>query len=599
MIGPEWNHEKSVIFLRWILAISIFAGMFFFISENPGAVQNVGRLVKLGIGVLIGYMFLHVLFGRLEIDHYHYLAWTFDLIAAFLLVKFTGGIYAGQGEVNQPVVNFFTFLFPLLVLNNAAGRSVCEGVGSALVVDGVLAYFFFSSPPTSGVYWGLFIILGLLNVALGSLSLFTQKWIVVGDVDEMKKKKLEVEKAYQNLRKEVEVRKNREQELYDKTRKLTTVIQVSRALGSSYHLFDLFETIVEKAREEVNSRMAFIMLEKEGKLEVVYSEGVSLLTKEVLECRVEKGQGVIADVMLKSESIKLNRKEQPEMFEDFIGAAEKLNTLLVVPLRAPNEKKPLGVLGVANLLIGESYTSEHEDFLGIFAIEAAMFIRQLKLKHDLEHSYFELIMALAQAIEAKDPYTRGHVQRVQDYSVKLARALKLNPLEIKRIEKAAILHDIGKIATPENILNKPGRLTDEEFVIMKDHVVESRKMLADITVGIDEKTKDYVAYHHERWDGKGYPKGLKQDEIPLGAQIIAVADTFDAMTSDRPYRKGFEVEDALKRLVDTAGSQFNPKVLHTFFDIMHFDKKTRKLKKELPETIDTDKKGEKMDEKAS
>ncbi len=586
MIGPEWNHEKSVVFLRWIFVLAVFASLLFFTMEHPNAIPHSRELLVLGGIALVLTFMLNTLFGKVDLNQYHYLGWAFDFIVIFLLIKYTGGAFFEPAKTTPPFVNIFLFLFPLLVLNNSIGKNWQSGLGSALLVNIALLYFLLTTQGALKTYWSLFAFLGIFNFALGSLFMFSEQWIVVGDTTELKEREREVEQAYQTLRKEIEIRKRREQELSDKISKLHTITQVSRALGSIYDLPHLFEMIVEKAKEEVNSQMAFIMLEKDSFLEVVHAEGVSEITQDVFKCRVAKGQSVIADVMLKSEPIRISRKENPDIFSDFAGATERLKTMLLVPLKAPKDKKPIGVLGVANLYVGDSYTQEHEDFLAVFAIEAAMFIRQLQLKHDLERSYFELIMALAQAIEAKDPYTRGHVQRVAEYSIRLARALRLPPSEISRIEKAAILHDIGKIATPEHILNKPGRLTDEEFAIMKMHVVESRKMLSEITAGIDEKTKDYVAYHHERWDGKGYPEGLKGDEIPLGAQIIAVADTFDAMTSDRPYRKGFPPEEALRRLINTAGTQFNPHILHTFFDLMNFDKETGKIKSIVTDTIE-------------
>lgn len=587
MIGPEWNQEKMIIFVRWIMVVAIIAGLFFYLSGHPDSMGDTSRLVKLGAGALIGTILLTLLFQKFQVRQYHYFCWLFDVAIVTLLVSFTGGAYSvlPKGATGIPT-NIFLIFFPLLVLSNSVGKPWYSGLGSATAVNGILAYLFYMANPGAPIPWTLYVLLAVFNFAVGSFFLFTEQWIVVGDTEETKKKEQELDKAYQNLRKEVAQREKREQELYDKTRKLTTVIQVSRLLGSSMHLGDLFDVIIEKAREEMNSQMAFIMLTQNDEMSVVHSIGVSEITKDIFKCRVAPGQGTFSDVIIQSKSFRLNSREHKDMFQTFAGSIEKMRTLLVVPLRAPKDDKPLGVLGVANMLVGENYTEEHEDFLGIFAIEAAMFIKQLKLRQDLERSYFELITTLAQAIEAKDPYTRGHVNRVADYAVRLSKALKLPVSEVDRVEKAAILHDVGKIATPEHILNKPGRLTDEEFAIMKDHVVESRKLLAEITSGIDESVKSYVSFHHERWDGKGYPKGLKGDQIPLGAQIIAVADTFDAMTSDRPYRKGFEAEDALSRLIDAAGTQFNPRVLHTFFELMDFDVKSQKIRPRITETVE-------------
>ncbi|MCE1245123.1 MAG: HD domain-containing protein [Firmicutes bacterium] len=583
MIGPEWNQEKMIIFARWILIVAVFAGLFFFL-EGQGF-PNSANLVKLGAGAILGAAFLSAMFGRIKLSQYHYFCWVFDVTLITLLILNTGGaVYAAPKGAMGVSVNMFLFLYPLLVLSNSSGKPWYSGMGSALIVNGVIAWLF---SRTATPQWSMFAILAVFNFALGAFFMFAEQWIVVGDVDEAKKKEKELEKAYEHLRKEVAQREKREQELFDKTRKLTTVIQVSRMLGSSLHLGDLFEIMIEKAREEMNSSLAFVMLlDNHGSLEVVHSIGMSEITKDLFRGKVMPGGGLMSDVILQSKSYRLNSRDHKEVLGQFAGSIEKIRTIILVPLKAPKDDTPLGVLGVANMLVGEEYGADHEDFLGIFAIEAAMFIKQLKLREDLERSYFELIITLAQAIEAKDPYTRGHVNRVADFAIRLAKALKLPASEVARVEKAAILHDVGKIATPEHILNKPGRLTDEEFCIMKDHVVESKKMLQEITTGLDEQIKNYVGYHHERWDGKGYPQGLKGEEIPLGAQIIAVADTFDAMTSDRPYRKGFANEEALKMLVDSAGTQFNPRVLYAFFELMDFDQKTGKIKPRLADTVE-------------
>ncbi len=175
---------------------------------------------------------------------------------------------------------------------------------------------------------------------------------------------------------------------------------------------------------------------------------------------------------------------------------------------------------------------------------------------------------MLQALQIKDDYTRWHVKRVADYSRDIAKALGLPSSEVNRIHKAAVLHDIGKIRTPDDILKKPGKLDDDEFKIMRQHAAEGRNILSQLKGGVDKKILDYVGYHHERWDGKGYPDGLKGDRIPIGAQVIAVADTYDAMTSDRPYRKGMPGEEALSLMAQGSGTQFSPVVLKKFLEIM-------------------------------
>lgn len=177
-------------------------------------------------------------------------------------------------------------------------------------------------------------------------------------------------------------------------------------------------------------------------------------------------------------------------------------------------------------------------------------------------SYLQVIVSLVNALEEKDIYTRGHTQRVCDYAVILAEYLGLPKEEVENIKTAALLHDIGKIGIPDSILNKKGRLTEEEFSFIKKHPVLGVKILEPI----DEfkKFSSYILYHHERFDGRGYPHGLSGNMIPLGARIIAIADSFDAIVSGRSYKKGFSFPEAVNRLKEVKGKQFSPELVDKF-----------------------------------
>jgi len=179
---------------------------------------------------------------------------------------------------------------------------------------------------------------------------------------------------------------------------------------------------------------------------------------------------------------------------------------------------------------------------------------------------FEIATSLAGAIDAKDPYTKDHSTSVSRYAEALARAINLPEPEVERIKLGALLHDVGKIGIPENILQKQGSLSDEEWKIMKQHpVIGAEKVLMP-----NASLRDLipiVKYHHERVDGKGYPEGLKNDEIPLGAKIVSIADTYHALTSDRPYRKGLSIDKALSILEEGSGTQWDTDLLRTFINI--------------------------------
>lgn len=178
----------------------------------------------------------------------------------------------------------------------------------------------------------------------------------------------------------------------------------------------------------------------------------------------------------------------------------------------------------------------------------------------------QAVQALAQALEAKNPYTKGHSERVAEVSEHLAITLGLPHAHVERIRIAGMLHDIGKIGVPESVLLKPEKLTDPEFELMKKHPVDGQNILRPIASLFDILPTVY--HHHERYDGKGYPMGLKGDAIPLWARILGVADAYDAMTTDRPYRKAFAKDVAAKEIARCSGTQFDPAIARAMCEIL-------------------------------
>ncbi len=194
--------------------------------------------------------------------------------------------------------------------------------------------------------------------------------------------------------------------------------------------------------------------------------------------------------------------------------------------------------------------------------------RDLKIKQleeELKRAQTGTICALSLLLDLKDLKTGLHATRLAEWAVRVAEHMGVGHEAIKEIEVASLLHDIGKIGVPDAILLKPGKLTKEEFGVVKKHPEYGWAILNSVP-GL-ERTSLLVLHHHERFDGKGYPAGLSGKSIPLGARIVAVVDTFDAMLSNRPYRKGFSAGEVLERLEPEAGTQFDPDVLQHFFDI--------------------------------
>lgn len=213
-------------------------------------------------------------------------------------------------------------------------------------------------------------------------------------------------------------------------------------------------------------------------------------------------------------------------------------------------------------LSGEPYTDYDRDIMTFISNSIGIGMENVRLMDQLQVTYIATLRSLIQILEAKDPYTRGHTERVASYSMALANRLQMGADDLRRILFGSLLHDIGKIGLRDDIINKPGPLTPEEWVQMKMHpvvgaqIVEKMEFLTGAV--------DIVRHHHESWDGKGYPDGLAGDKIPLIARIVTVADSFDAMTTDRPYRKALTTAEALRRLEESAGVQFDPRLARVF-----------------------------------
>jgi HD-GYP domain-containing protein (c-di-GMP phosphodiesterase class II) len=228
------------------------------------------------------------------------------------------------------------------------------------------------------------------------------------------------------------------------------------------------------------------------------------------------------------------------------------------------QDRVMGWLGCFNKQ-GDDFTTNDSKLLNSIASQTAVFLENTALFNDVRGLMMGLLHALTSAVDAKDTYTRGHSQRVAVLSREIARRACLPALLVDRIYMAGLLHDVGKIGVSEAVLRKPGKLTDDEFDQMKRHVETGARILADI-----QQVEDLVPgvlHHHERYDGKGYPHGLAGQEIPLIARVICVADCFDAMTSNRTYRRAMPIEAALIEIRRCAGTQFDPVFADAIADV--------------------------------
>lgn len=240
-------------------------------------------------------------------------------------------------------------------------------------------------------------------------------------------------------------------------------------------------------------------------------------------------------------------------------------SLICVPMK-DSEGKLLGVLEAMNRSDGSPYTDRDIEFFLAFADKAATAMENAQLHQHLKDVYLETIHRLAVAAELRDDDTGAHIERIGRYSARLGKQIGLSHEEVERMRYASPMHDVGKIGILDQILFKPGKLTETEFEMMKSHTTIGGRILANSQSELLQLAEVIAQTHHEKWDGSGYPRGLSGEEIPLSGRIVAVADVYDALTSKRVYKPAFPVEKALETLKEEKGRHFDPDIIDAFFD---------------------------------
>jgi len=239
------------------------------------------------------------------------------------------------------------------------------------------------------------------------------------------------------------------------------------------------------------------------------------------------------------------------------------DSIIAIPLKIRSN-----VFGVLASIIRDGkrqFTEKELYFLNFLAEKASFLIENLALYENIYENLFSTLYAFVETIEARDPYTKQHSTRVTSYAVLIAKALGCSQEEIDALQVSGNLHDIGKIGIPDNILLKPSSLTDGEYEIIKKHPSIGSSIIGHFNMWSNEK--NIIKHHHERWDGKGYPDRLSGEEIPFLSRILSVADVFDALTSDRSYRKRLQDDIAVRMITENAGEQFEKKIVDAFFTL--------------------------------
>ncbi|MDN5280653.1 MAG: hypothetical protein PWR01_4618 [Clostridiales bacterium] len=360
------------------------------------------------------------------------------------------------------------------------------------------------------------------------------------------------------------------QDLKRKVLELNTLHEVGKTLGMVLDINKLLEMVLDltaKVLGGVKTSSVILYDEETHSLQVMLYKG----SKKLNELQpIKVGEGIAGKVFEKGEPIIINDIKSSGSTDSEGGKSS-----ICVPLRVKD--KMLGVLSVSDKTTGEAFDKSDLEMLVTLASQISVTLHNAQLYEDLEASYLSAVRALANSIDAKDPYTRGHSERVARYSMEIAKVMGFGAEDVKTIHVGALLHDIGKISISESIINKDSKLTDNEYETMKTHpsrgasIIEPAKFLR-------EKVP-LIKYHHERFDGKGYPDGLKGQEIPLLARIICVADSYDAMTSKRAYRDTMPREEARKELIRCSGSQFDPKVVNAFLEVLEDESKIDAIEK--------------------
>lgn len=354
----------------------------------------------------------------------------------------------------------------------------------------------------------------------------------------------------------------RNAELYEKSERsiweLRHLQEALQAATSTLDLNQVLQQVLAGAAKASSAQIGCLALNQDERLVLKGGFGTDHATAEKLALDI--GGDICRRVMESGEPVM-------EALEHETETESPLNPRAVLCVPITLRGQPLGVVFLSNYQVGHAFTEDHRTLVTELATQAAVAIDNARLFQDREDVIFQSLVALANTSDARDRYTAGHSQRVTQYALMIARQMKYAPGDQgawTRLERGARLHDIGKIGVPDEILRKTGKLTDEEFDKMKSHTTVGFNILSALKMLTDELV--IVRSHHERYDGKGYPDRKKGDELPMFAWIVSAADAIDAMTSDRPYRKGMSIAVAMEQIREGAGTHFHPDVAEAVLD---------------------------------
>jgi response regulator RpfG family c-di-GMP phosphodiesterase len=380
-------------------------------------------------------------------------------------------------------------------------------------------------------------------------------------------KPFKVEEVVHTIRRGLEKQKLHAENL--RLREALSLYKVSEAISASLSLDEVLRTVIDASIHEVDADAVIILLDDGSG---GFFERARVLSDTWAEQAVDRATGApidpetlgaldvaaLGEYFAEDKPLRVHGTKGLHYFSrEPVGA--RLSSLIVSNLRVRG--KTIGFLASLSFTRGKKFDEGQRKLLSIVSGRAAAAIENAKLYEDLQLTFRQTIRGLASAIDKMDRYTSGHSERVAAYAQILAIKLGLDEAHVEIVRQSALMHDVGKIGCVLN-LNKPGKLSQEDYEIFKKHPGFGKDILEPIT--FLQPLIPGVHLHHERWDGRGYPLGMKAQEIPLIARIISVADTYDAMTSDRAYRRALPHEVAANEVSRCAGSQFDPDLAHDF-----------------------------------
>lgn len=345
--------------------------------------------------------------------------------------------------------------------------------------------------------------------------------------------------------------------------RLHSLMELAALINSSLNPSDVRRMAVDEIPACVGADAASLLLLDPETEELYFEVACGEHGEKLEQLRLGPGEGIAGWVARRGGAIIVDDVENDQRFASKVDQFTGCRTRNMIVAPVATREKLWGVLQVINKQEG-NFTDEDLELVQALANHVAIAIENASIYQEMRQTFLGVTTALADALEKRDSYTGGHTRRVNEYSETIAKRLGLPEDEMDALRLAAILHDIGKIGVSDQVLRKPGRLDEKEFVEMAEHpevgveIIRHLPQLARVIPG--------VLHHHEKFDGSGYPSGLAGDEIPFIARIIAVADSFDAMTSERPYRKALSVDYAFEELERFSGRQFDPKMVFAFIE---------------------------------